>query len=276
MHFSRQMAAFVRTGIPIIDGSTSSPRARTTSASGRSCSTIARSSSARACRSPTRSPTHATILPPYYLGILRSAELTGHLDVALEQLSGYIERDLEAKSKIKSALMYPLGRARACRSSRSSILVDLRAAEVRRLLREPRRRAAAARRACCSASANFSKNFWFVFRARRASALVGVVLWTAARPQRATRSATSVLLSAAARSATSCCYSVVERFCRILGAMSQAGVPLPDAMRAAVDGAEQHRVRGAAAARAGSDARGRGPRRADRRRPGCSPTPPCR
>jgi type IV pilus assembly protein PilC len=51
---------------------------------------------------------HNAILPPYYLGIIRSAELTGRLDVALEQLSGYIERELEAKSKIKAALMYPL------------------------------------------------------------------------------------------------------------------------------------------------------------------------
>ena len=55
---------------------------------------------------------HTAILPPYYLGIIRTAELTGRLDIALEQLSGYIERDLEAKSKLKSALMYPLGRAR--------------------------------------------------------------------------------------------------------------------------------------------------------------------
>ncbi len=32
----------------------------------------------------------------YYIGILRSAELTGHLDAVLEQLADYIERDLEA------------------------------------------------------------------------------------------------------------------------------------------------------------------------------------
>ena len=51
---------------------------------------------------------HANVFPPYYIGILRSAELTGQLDTSLEQLSGYIERDLEARSKIKSALVYPM------------------------------------------------------------------------------------------------------------------------------------------------------------------------
>ena len=90
---------------------------------------------------------HSAILPPYYLGIIRTAELTGRLDVALEQLSGYIERDLEAKSKIKAALMYPLGRARDV-DRHDQHPHDLRAAEVRRLLRRTSVRSCRCRRAC--------------------------------------------------------------------------------------------------------------------------------
>ena len=48
------------------------------------------------------------VFPPFYRGIVRSAELTGELDTVLARLSGYIERDLEARRKIKSALIYPL------------------------------------------------------------------------------------------------------------------------------------------------------------------------
>ena len=59
-------------------------------------------------------------------------------------------------------------------------------------------------------------------------------------------------------------YSVVERICRVLGAMSQAGVPIPEGIRAAVDRVEEHRLRGAAAAGARSDPRGRGAGRTDR------------
>ena len=39
--------------------------------------------------------------------MLRSAELTGNLDTVLDQLADYIERDLDARSKIISALVYP-------------------------------------------------------------------------------------------------------------------------------------------------------------------------
>ena len=105
------------------------------------------SRSTTACRSPTRSPSTPKVFPPYYIGILRSAELTGQLDTALEQLSGYIERDLEAKSKIKAALIYPM-----VILGMSIVTVVILAvwvhAEVRRVLQEPRREAAAAD-ACC-------------------------------------------------------------------------------------------------------------------------------
>ena len=50
---------------------------------------------------------HPQDFPAFYRGILRSAELTGRLDTVLDQLSVYIERDLEARRKIKSAITYP-------------------------------------------------------------------------------------------------------------------------------------------------------------------------
>ena len=50
---------------------------------------------------------HPAVFPPVYLGMLESAEMTGNLDSVLDQLSGYLERDLEARRKIMSALLYP-------------------------------------------------------------------------------------------------------------------------------------------------------------------------
>ena len=40
---------------------------------------------------------HQHHFPSYYLGILRSAELTGNMDLVLNQLAAYMERDIEAK-----------------------------------------------------------------------------------------------------------------------------------------------------------------------------------
>ena len=50
---------------------------------------------------------HPEAFPAYYIGILRSAEMTGNLDTVLDQLADYIERDIEARRKVSSALMYP-------------------------------------------------------------------------------------------------------------------------------------------------------------------------
>src|SRR5947209_5122414 len=107
MHFSRQMAAFVRTGIPVTDalevieeGSGNKRFKQMLSEMREQIQNGVPFSEALA--------EHGTVFPPYYVGILRSSELTGQLDNALEQLSTYIERDVEAKSKVKSALVYPL------------------------------------------------------------------------------------------------------------------------------------------------------------------------
>ncbi|MEI2716594.1 MAG: type II secretion system F family protein [Candidatus Nanopelagicales bacterium] len=50
---------------------------------------------------------HSNDFPPYYLGILRSAELTGNLDTVLDRLAIDIERDHESRRKLRSAMTYP-------------------------------------------------------------------------------------------------------------------------------------------------------------------------
>ena len=60
-------------------------------------------------------------------------------------------------------------------------------------------------------------------------------------------------------------YAVIERVCRIIGAMVKAGVPLPEAMQAAIQGANNKVFEERPRRRRASDARRRGPRGADRR-----------
>ncbi len=50
---------------------------------------------------------HPEAFPNFYVGILESAELTGNLDTVLNQLADYIERDVEARSTLTSAMIYP-------------------------------------------------------------------------------------------------------------------------------------------------------------------------
>src|SRR3954449_3805758 len=106
MHFSRQIAAFARSGISITDAldvvvdGTDNKRWKQIIIEMREnieagvpfADTIAE---------------HASLFPPYYLGIVRSAALAGRLDEALDQLAEYMNRDMEARHKITSALLYP-------------------------------------------------------------------------------------------------------------------------------------------------------------------------
>ena len=106
MHLSRQLGAFLRAGIPIlraldvlVDEADSKAARRVLLAISddlRGGSTLA-----------DAVERHPRDFPDYYRGILRSAELTGRLDVTLDQLAGYLERDLEARRKITSAMVYP-------------------------------------------------------------------------------------------------------------------------------------------------------------------------
>ena len=86
---------------------------------------------------------HPEAFPNYYIGILSSAELTGNLDVVLDQLADYLDRDIEARGKITSAMIYP-----AVVAVMAVVVVDrprhLRDAEVRRLLQVVQRPVATA------------------------------------------------------------------------------------------------------------------------------------
>lgn len=105
-NLSRQLSAFLRAGIPII----------------RALDTIAEETkdkqlrqmlpemSAQLSTGDTLSEalaTHVEHFPSYFPGIIRSAELSGRIDVVLDQLADYIDRDTETRRKVKSALMYP-------------------------------------------------------------------------------------------------------------------------------------------------------------------------
>ena len=105
-HFSRQLAVFMRAGIPIMEAmevileETSQKMMRKVVTSMiedlRAGDTFAGAAAA-----------HPEAFPAYYVGILESAEMTGNLDSSLNQLADYIDRDTEARAKFVSAMIYP-------------------------------------------------------------------------------------------------------------------------------------------------------------------------
>ena len=107
MNFTRQLSVFIRSGIPIMEA----------------LEVILEETQNKLLRGilvrmvddlragdtfATAASSHPEAFPAFYVGILESAELTGNLDGVLVQLADYIERDQKARSKISSALIYPM------------------------------------------------------------------------------------------------------------------------------------------------------------------------
>src|SRR5215217_5258359 len=107
MHLSRQIGAFLRAGLSILEAVHTIGTESENSSVRRMMNEIEDGlrSGERFSECLDKFP---KVFPPFYRGIVRSAELTGELDTVLAQLSGYIERDLEARRKLKSAMLYPL------------------------------------------------------------------------------------------------------------------------------------------------------------------------
>ena len=167
MHFSRQMAAFVRTGIPITDALEVVEEGSGNKRFRRSSPTIARADqqrravlggARRARRRCSRRTTSASCGRPSSPASSTSS---------LEQLSAYIERDLELAQQDQVGDGLPDGRSSCMSIVTVVILAGLRHAEVHRVLQGPRRRSCRCRRGCCiDVVGRRRRQLWFVWRRR--------------------------------------------------------------------------------------------------------------
>ena len=106
MHFSRQLGVFVKAGIPIMEaleviGAETTDKALKATI----FDMIERLQAGDTFGAAAAA--HPEAFPDFYIGILGSAELTGTLDLVLDQLADYIDRDIEARGKVSGALIYP-------------------------------------------------------------------------------------------------------------------------------------------------------------------------
>ncbi|MEQ0560152.1 type II secretion system F family protein [Amycolatopsis sp. NEAU-NG30] len=229
LHLSRQLGAFVRAGLPIVDA----VRILGDEAANSSVTRMLRDVE-QGLRAGDRLADcidrHPKIFPEFYREILRSAELTGQLDAVLTQLAGYLERDLEARRKIKAALIYP-----AMIAAMSVVTVVVLAtfvlprfkvffASLKAELPLPTR--------MLLAVTDFLGQWWWALLA--GLLLTGALYAGLVRTPRGRYARDRVLLAVPAIG-PAVRHALVERFCRILASMVGAGVPLPEALRVATD-----------------------------------------
>ena len=230
MHFSRQMATFVKAGVPVTEAIETIRRDTKNKRFAAALADINERVSAGYSISEGVNR-HADIFPAYFVAMLGSAELTGKVDEAFDQLHSYIKRDLELSRAVRKALIYPsiLFVVAIGVTLLITIFVIPRFAkffdEFGAELPLPTR--------MLMAVADFvGSPAGIITGVVAIAAVVALVIYTRTPPGR--KALHGALIKAPAIG-TVMTYAATERFTRVLSVLLEAGVPLPDALPNAID-----------------------------------------
>jgi type IV pilus assembly protein PilC len=231
MHFSRQLSVFVRAGVPIMEALDVIATETTDK-----LLKIALDDMVERIQSgdtfASAAAAHPEAFPNYYVGMLSSAELTGNLDVVLDQLGDYMERDIEARGKITGALIYPS--VVACMAVGTVVILAVFVMpRFVTFFKSFNAKLPLPTRMLLGAS-NFVSHWWFAILGVMVVSFVGIVATRRSSSGRARLDSLVLrlpILGDLVRTA------VIERTCRILSSMIQAGVSLPEAMKVTADSA---------------------------------------
>ena len=229
MHLSRQLAAFLRAGLPILDAVHTIGAESENSSVRRMMNEIEDGlrSGERFSDCLDRYP---KVFPGFYRGIVRSAELTGELDTVLAQLARYIERDLEARRKIKAALIYLLP-SPSWRWSTVVILAVFVLPKFEVFFEDFDAELPLPTRMLLGFTDFLSTWWWALLAGFGAVLLLGYMV---TRFHRGKYARDALLLKIPVLGET-IRYALVERFCRVLSSMVGAGVNLSEALAVTTD-----------------------------------------
>lgn len=225
MHFTRQLSVFVRAGIPITEALQTIGDETGDVALRRTIGSMVEQLRNGGTLSDAAAE-HPEAFPPYYLGILASAELTGKLDETLDNLAEYIERELDTRSKVVSALSYP-GVVMVMALITVVILAGYVLPQFKPLFEELHADLPLPTRMLLGVARLFTE-MWYI-PATCFALMLGGLIWLF-KSEKGRRVKDRLLLRLPVISGI-VHYAILERFCRILAAMVRAGVPLPDGMK---------------------------------------------
>jgi type IV pilus assembly protein PilC len=227
MHLSRQLGAFVRAGLPLIDAVHTLGEEATNKVLRRVMHDV-EDGLRRGERLSDCLERHPRIFPEFYRGILRSAELTGQLDTVLDQLARYLERDLEARRKVNAALIYP-GVIAAMALGTVVILATVVLPRFKVFFASLNAELPLPTRMLIAITDFFTQWWWAVLGGAIVVGLIGYLVVKTERG-RYLRDGLFLRLPVIGDAVR---FALVERFCRILSSMASAGVALPEALRVA-------------------------------------------
>ena len=231
MNFTRQLAVFMKAGIPIMEAL--EVIVEETQHKQLKKILLEMIDSLRAGDTFAAAATvHPEAFPNFYIGILESAELTGNLDTVLNQLAEYIERDQKARTKITAALIYP-----AVVAGMSLVTVLVLALFVLPrftvFFKSLHAKLPLVTRIMMSGS-TFIGHWWYAEAALVVIIVGGFIAMRRSAKGKAIIDATILKLPVIGDLTQ---VAILERICRILSSMLRAGVDLPRSMAVTADSA---------------------------------------
>lgn len=225
LQVTRQLAAFSAAGVPLLE-SLKMLSATSKDRSMRAALLLMIEDIRDGDTLPQAAKTHDSIFPEYYIAMLDASERSGDITKTFETLANYLERDTASRRAVKSALAYPV------------ILVALGAIAVviLSIVVLPRfREFFVSLNAELPLTtrillfvADFMSNWWYVLFLGAFATWAGIALWRRTDDGRYRLDLLLLKIPLAGALATQIC---MERFCRVLGSLATAGVPLADGLQ---------------------------------------------
>jgi type IV pilus assembly protein PilC len=224
MHFSRQLAAFTRAGVPLPDAL----QVIEEEAEDKTLRKILVAVRAELRTGETFSGAlrrYETMFPLFYVDMVRAAELVGTLDEVLDDVAGYIDRDLKTRHQLKSALTYPIVILVAAFGT-VAFLAAWVLPRFKTFFEAFDAELPLPTRILVSVT-DFLSGWWWTLLLGALFLFVLLALLFKTRRGRRLRDRFLLWFPVIGKLVR---FSIVERFCRLLSAMTQAGVPLPETM----------------------------------------------
>jgi len=231
MHFSRQLSVFVEAGVPIMEA----------------LDVIAEETSDKLLKRvlldmivqlqagdtfAAAAAAHPEAFPRYYVAVLESAELTGTLDKVLNELAEYLQREVDARSQITSALIYPAVVA-VLAVVTVVILATFVLPRFKTFFASLNAKLPLPTRMLLSVS-GFISNWWWAILGIIAVMVIGVAVMRRSPAGKARLDSILLRMPVAGSLIQT---AIVERVCRVLSSLVTAGVDLPRAMAVTAESA---------------------------------------
>ena len=230
MHFSRQMATFLKAGVPMTEAIDTLRR----DADNKKLQSVLGDVLERVAAGRSLADAlalHDEVFPPYYMAMLRSAELTGRMDEAFSQLHVYLKRDVALTRAVRKALIYPcilLGLSVVV----SLIIVIFAIPKFAEFFEDFDAELPLPTRMLMGIADFVQSPAGIITGLAIVGLVIGLLVYIRTPKGRYQFHGALLKLPLIGTVVT---YSSTERFCRVLGALLEAGTPLADALPTAID-----------------------------------------